>query len=525
MLNSTSDAKPGRRSIGWSNRILLAAIAGILFLTLHPFQFSLHAHAPLNSSPFFLGSGTKRYGTFASSLNVILFMPFGFGFCYKLYERNWSLIRCIVFTALTGAVFSYLIELVQIYTPMRDSGWNDVFTNTAGSVLGAFVFAGIGKFILRHLSEEEENLESWLSAGRTWLFMVVYLAVCFVISVPLQRETSLKNWEMNSYLFVGNDGSLKSPWEGRVLRFQVWDRAIPDHVAQEITSREGSNSFHPSPLADYNFSLPAPVQDQQRFLPDLSRVPVVPAAKDTRYLAPDGNSWLMTQDAVKGLVSALHEANQFTVRVICEPPKAARADGAIISIAQPAGKENLTLRQEGANFVFWFRSPITTTPWDLRWSLSGVFPTAGVRDILVSYDGSNLSFFVDGRKDSRSSKLGPGVGLAQLLRRARPGEVQLYDDVFYLMVFLPVGCLLGMIARELGMRTLLGPFLVGLFIAPITLHVLLQRVSGGLFAFRGVALSSLVVAGAALWINTDRFSRRNDNLRPNGREHLSVKVN
>lgn len=103
-----------------------------------------------------------------------------------------------------------------------------------------------------------------------------------------------------------------------------------------------------------------------------------------------------------------------------------------------------------------------------------------------------------------------GVGLAQLLRRARPGELQLYDDVFYLMVFFPVGCLLGMIARQLRMRTLLGPFLVGLLVAPITLQVLLQRASGGLFSLlRDAAFSFLVAAGAALWMNTDHVSQRN----------------
>jgi VanZ like protein len=509
MLNPGNDAKPRRCSPGWSNRILFAAIAGILFLTLYPFRFSIHAHAPVNSWPFLLGRETKRFSALNVSLNVLLFIPFGFGLSSKLRQRNCSWTVSIVLATLAGAVLSYAIEFVQIYVPPRDSGWDDIFSNTTGSVLGAVVFAGIGRFVLRELSEGEENLESWLSAGRAWLLMLAYLAACVVVSIPLQRKTSLKNWEPNSYLFVGNDGSLESPWKGQVFRLQIWDHAIPDHLAQEITSRGLVNALDPSPLADYDFSRPAPIQDQQRFLPDLSRTSGVPPAKGTGYAAPDGNSWLVSQSMVNGLTSALQKTNQFTVRVVCRPPQVAGAEGAIASIAQPAGKENLTFWQKGSNLAFWFRNRITTNTWNLRWSLSEVFSAAQVCDILISYDGSNLSFFVNGRKDSCSSKLGPGLGLAQLFHRTRPSEVQIYNDIYYLVVFFPVGCLLGIGARKLAMQKLLGPLLVGFFIAPVSLQIILLHTGGRLYSFSDLVLSPLLAIGAALWVNTDRVLGRN----------------
>jgi VanZ like family len=230
MPNPASDAKALPRSSGWSNRILLAAIAGILFLTLYPFRFSVHAHAPLNSSPFLLGSGIKRPSALNVSLNVLLFFP-------------WT--ASSVATALAGAVFSYGIEFVQIYVPLRDSGWEDIFSNTTGSALGALVYAGFGRFIVRRLSQGEEQLESQISLGWKWVFLLAYFSTWIAVSIPLQRQTSLKNWEKNSYLLVRNDGSLKSPWEGKVFRLQICNHTIPDLLAQEMTSRGVADAVDP----------------------------------------------------------------------------------------------------------------------------------------------------------------------------------------------------------------------------------------------------------------------------------------
>src|ERR1700720_604060 len=111
----------------WSNRILSLAVAGILFLTLYPFRFSLHTSPSLNGSPFLLVSGGKSNGAFNAFLNISLFVPFGFGLSQKLREKGNSWAAILLLTILAGAFFSYCIELMQIYIPTRDSGWEDVF--------------------------------------------------------------------------------------------------------------------------------------------------------------------------------------------------------------------------------------------------------------------------------------------------------------------------------------------------------------------------------------------------------------
>src|SRR6202050_5744838 len=73
-----------------SNRILILATAGILFLTLYPFRFDFHIVSPTGSSALFLGRSFKPAGFLDAFLNVLLFVPFGFGLAEKLRERKIS---------------------------------------------------------------------------------------------------------------------------------------------------------------------------------------------------------------------------------------------------------------------------------------------------------------------------------------------------------------------------------------------------------------------------------------------------
>jgi glycopeptide antibiotics resistance protein len=161
---------PKIRAPCWSNRILLLSIVGVLFLTLFPFRISLHPHNLPKSSPFFLGGGFKPTSTLDFVLNVLLFVPFGFGISSKFRQRNCPWPLTFFSTALVGAVFSYLIELAQLYIPLRDSGWEDVFSNATGAMLGVVAFAAIGKVTFRTLSRGEKRVESCLTPKRLWLY-------------------------------------------------------------------------------------------------------------------------------------------------------------------------------------------------------------------------------------------------------------------------------------------------------------------------------------------------------------------
>ena len=72
-------------------------------------------------------------------LNIIGFVPFGLLLCAWLGDTHAAR-HAVLYSFLAGLLFSFLIELVQGYIPQRDSGFNDVITNSLGTLLGALLF-------------------------------------------------------------------------------------------------------------------------------------------------------------------------------------------------------------------------------------------------------------------------------------------------------------------------------------------------------------------------------------------------
>jgi glycopeptide antibiotics resistance protein len=492
-------------SSSWSNRFLIAAIVGILFLTLFPFRFDIHTKLPGNASPFFLGNGTKSTGFVDAFLNVLLFIPLGFGLAEKLRERKVSLKAsfCMVFAM--GAILSYGIEITQIYIPMRDSGWEDVFTNSAGSIVGCLLYELLGTAIIDTLSRLEMALRSWLTRRRTAVLLAVYFLFWFAISAMFQTQTRLSNWAPDSLLVVGNEATGQSPWPGRVERLQIADQAVPDAFGIDLTSGHSSQEPPFAWRADYDFSGPTPLQDSQGFLPNLSRTPPVPLTLDSNGLVLNGKSWLTSNDAVTDLVGDIRKTNRFSIHIICAAVQTHTGNGHIISISRSPGFADLTLRQEETALVFWFRCPLSAKRAFLAWYVPNVFTDTQPRDILGSYDGADLSLYINGKKSVRPYRLGPGTALARLVHTVRPAELEGYNDIYIALVFFPAGIILGLAkprARP-SSGTIHLAIPLGSLLPVFLLEFVLVQVSGRPISTWNLLLSfSLLVAGY-LWIRSD----------------------
>jgi glycopeptide antibiotics resistance protein len=491
---------------GWSNRILIAAFAGILFLTLFPFRFVLATKLPSNSSPFLLGHGPKIAGQLDVFLNILLFVPFGFGLSEKLREKRKSWGHTFALALLAGALFSYTIEFLQIYIPSRDSGWEDVFTNSAGAVAGFFLFERWGRQAVRGLSECDLLLTKLLTLPRTTVIILLYFAVWFASSAPLQQRSLPSNWDPGAFLVVGNNSRAEYPWQGQLFRVQFWDRALPDPVGQELTSGTSVAAGRHGLVGDFDFSGPSALQDRQGLLPDLEWTPRSPFSPNVGALVLDGSHWLVSKQPVPAFVQVVEQSNQFAVRVVCILGEVGDGDKRIVSISNSSGITNLTLRQEGANLVFWFRNPLSVKRSLLAWYTPKVFDAITRHDILFSYDGSNLSLFIDGKKDPRAYQLGPGTALAQLLVTVTPGELDGYRYIYCALVFLPAGMLMGFAARNwraspVATTTFLT---MGVCVPPAILEGILVRVSGRAISFTDFLLCFLLSMAGIVWINTDR---------------------
>lgn len=493
---------------GWANRILTAAVIGTLFLTLYPFRFAIPMRWLHGASPWLLAGSLKIGGPLDAFLNILLFVPFGFGLAEKLFERGMSRKAVFFATWVAGGLFSYAIEVVQFYIPSRDSGWEDVFTNSIGAAVGFGFFERLARPVLRLLSRGEGALAKALAFGRAPWFIFLYFGLWLAISIPLQKDTRLSNWDPDCQLLVGNEasGRFGTPWKGEVFRLQFWNRAVPDEIARNLTAGDSSEAEPLEPLADFVFSGPLPLEDRKKFLPALSWMPAPPARQTPNPLLLDGKTWLTSKLTVPDLVKKIQGTNQFAVRVRCSLAELSGVDSRIVSISRTPGISDLTLRAENGELVFWFRNPLSVKRSLLAWYIPNIFVPNQTRDILFSYDGSSLSAFIDGKKESRVYRLGPGTRMAEVVRRVKSSELDGYDDIYYAIVFLPGGILLGIACRRWAERPFVAAslFLLITCLAPVLLEYILVSVSGRAVSRANVLLSLLLIVAGALWINADR---------------------
>lgn len=107
-----------------------------------PTRFSV-PYKPILQSPLANFENTRRYYQDVF-VNILGFIPYGFLLFLCLVNTRLSRFA-VLYSFLSGAVFSFLIELAQGYIPQRDSGFNDVITNGLGALLGAL----LGAFLAR----------------------------------------------------------------------------------------------------------------------------------------------------------------------------------------------------------------------------------------------------------------------------------------------------------------------------------------------------------------------------------------
>ena len=416
MTDSRAAVRRDAHAPSWSNRILFPAAVGILFLTLYPFEFSLVRHG----LPFLLNGWGKGSGTLDVFLNVLLFIPFGFGLAESLRERGRSRAAVVGIALVAGALFSYTVELLQFFIAVRDSGWGDVITNSTGSALGSLVYEFGGATILSFASHIESALVTWLNWRRVIVSLLVYVGVWLAVSIHFQREVRITDWGPHSMLLIGSSAVEEpdSAWNGRVFEVEFWNHALPETAAKAITA--GGPPTGPPPLASYNLSGDPPFQDLRRVLPGLAW------ARDPSASAPPvaEGSWLISRAPISSLVNQVARTNRFSLHVLCQASPAVARNRRIVVIAQPLGPMNLELDQKGTQLGFWFRNALSAKRPRLAWGVPNVFAPGQARNFLISYDGSRLTLYLDGRKEGRAYELGPGAGLAcpsarDKIRRAR----------------------------------------------------------------------------------------------------------
>ena len=510
-INTTQDPPLRLACVRWSNRILILSLVGIAYLTLFPFEIRMASPHAFHDSPLLLGDSAKTLRHTDFFLNVLLFVPFGFGLSAQLSKRGSSRVVSFLSALAGGACVSYAVELLQLYIPGRDSGWEDVVSNTLGSIAGFFLLEYFGGVILKEASRFADSFEGWMSTRRMALLLAIYFTCCFGISALLQRQSRLSNWNPQASLAVGNDAAGQNPWRGQVFLLQIWNRALPEQAIQGITKQDPEKDPTAGLLGSYGFKGAPPYRDQTNSLPDLGWAPAAPGLKDDPVFELDAKSWLRSKIPVENLTREIKKTSQFTVHVVCRPAATLDATGRIVSFSVSAEDANFHLRQEGTSLVVWIRNPMSETRSMLAWRVRDVFEPGKARDIVAIYDGADAFVYLDGIRVSRIYRLSPGAGIMRRILSIRTADLNGAVVVYETLVFLPAGLLIGLEAGKPAASRFSTVWMLtlGLLLPAALLELLLVEVSGRGVWPGNIALSIAVGLAGVLLMNADGRHLRN----------------
>jgi VanZ family protein len=508
-LNSDRASRPPQRK--WLNRILAASLFGVFFFTLFPYWIDINVKSPGTSHPFFLGSPPQFGGVLHTLLNTLLFVPFGFALSGFARARGTSRLKSLGLALVAGAFLSYAIELVQIYIPARDSAWDDVFSNTLGSFLGMALGFVMGDFILHKLVAWETQVESWLIFPRITAVSILYFGIWLAVSIPLQRQSRLNNWDPDSFLTIGNDARGESPWEGQAFRIRLWNRALrPEEVSELGSPADPHSSLNSGLLGAYDFSHSPPILDETSSLPplvlELAELRAPAAHQSHRGRA---KPLLVSESPVTKLSRAVQATNQFTVLFEGVPRFGEESEGTIVEASTRKGVIDFRLIQSGVDLAVEIRSALASRKSYLVWRVPRAFAPKEKFSIVFAYDGALGSLFLNGVRAQESYYLSPGAGLVRMLVRIKSAELAAYSVLYHSLVFLPMGILFGFAIRKYSTRKGLVSLVVltGIILSSALLEGLLVWISGRQPSIMLLLLSVSIAFAGLIWINLDGLAR------------------
>lgn len=412
---------------------LLVWASWVAFITLFPFDFTASDGRGFVEHPL-----TGRVDDLA--LNLLLFLPLGALLHSEGRRRSLGLRHILLLSVGTGAVLSASVEYLQLFLPNRFPSLVDVGSNTAG----AFIGVSLHRRWAVSLASSVFRLRNSASGVYVLSVMAVLTVVALGGSAALQARTQLTDWDVSYPLTVGNERTGNRPWRGRVYTIELTNAATPLGSLQRFA--EGRPTVIPGTrIAAYDLSGAAPYSDKTGQLPNLmwmdnSRVHWADAAGTSK------NTWLRTESAVGTIAHRVRESNAFSLRVKCATDDV-RQDGParIVSNESDSERGNLMLGQGQRHLSIRVRTPhtgdIPISPGP-DFVVPDVFSDAGLRDILVTYDGASVRAAVANVGRVHHFELSPG---SSLVAAATDGvflsELQRYKIVYIAGLFLIPGVL------------------------------------------------------------------------------------
>lgn len=507
--------------------IALAGIVLILFATTFPFsiQFPPGTIAHIVANGFETNPFRHDHAGLLEDflLNIVLFMPMGFGVAGMLRRAGRSITVVLIWTCLVGLLLTCIVEGVQLgMAETRDSSLSDIISNSMGALVGGICWMLPANKLMDWCPTLISNHTGRPDVNRLMLVLLAWCLGLIGLAGYLHDANGLGDWMQNVKLGVGNEFIDVRAWRGNVMSFSIADDAIDAQAARQLINGASPRDvmgnhlqawYVPGPAGhvgrdgeNASDQYPAEIVDQTGKQPNLKwmSTPYDLATPQVR------EHWLASAMPVHVLNSSLAFSNQLTLYATFSTTDPAQiGDQRIITLSADAFNRNLSLMQEKNDLAIRLRTgfsgengqkPVLIIP--------NVFPEGGkVVQLVFTYADGVSSAYLSDRPESYTISTHPeGVMLWQLFPRSGwnlsmdQSPMRAHLIIFNLIAFAPIGILGGAIATLLRSRYRLR-WLLGVAIIPaLLLHLTFALASWG--GVRPVAIAtSLAVTICSLLIS------------------------
>lgn len=462
-------------------QIVICSVLLILIATLFPFNFTFEDKLSLSA----IIGRFKQTTTFLSDQikNVFLFLPLGFGLMCWLQKARIGTIAKLGIVVFISFNLSLLVEILQAFLPSREPTFADIVNNSFSGFLGYLCFY-VWKFkVINNIYIYVNKKQNNFSSKQLTALFAIYIAIAFLLPIPWQSITKLSNWDLNTPLLLGNELTGDRPWQGFISEVYIADRAISKEEVAKVLTQNGLNSIGQNLIAHYQLNGINNYSDRTGNLPNLTWQGQPASNRDKRGVFLSEHHWLQTADSAQLINRRIREADSFTIGATVATANVAQEGPArIVSLSNSTTARNFTLGQQDSHLVVRLRTPVNGENASYMMNyVFDVFTDTKPHQIVITYANSVLEVYVDKLQNSHY------FNFLEII--PKPDKI-----LFYGIMFIPLGILLGIITTLSQNRFVFYPFVYsGILLPAAIVEIILARDSNRTIDIANILLGILMI--------------------------------
>ncbi len=444
-LSSKITPRPSTR---WLLTLLLLGISFIFYTTLFPFDFFLKSPPTFRAIIQIFDLDFLDLNAFEDApRNIILFIPVGFAFAGILLKHGVSNKLTLLLAPLFGLLLSGSVELLQMYSTSRFPTLGDILANTLGTILGYAIYLMWGNNIYGKWSTFLNWLQQKLSFRRLLITYLVFVGIILIVSLVIQKQANLSNWQTNFPLILGNEYSEGQPWKGLITNLYLADKVVDEaEIEALLAGKQTKPLLTNSLVAYYDFTT-----NGAGNFPSLTWQGTPVFGREAGGALFSERQWLLSEGNVYQISNALRNSSAFTLGLVVAAGDLEQYGPArLFSISNGIDQRNLTVGQEGSDLILRLRTPFNDQNGrHPEFIIPDIFTDTDLHHIIITYDGTTLQLIVDQPDNLYMLELIPAVVLFSLLppapleqMRINRGNMLVFHLLYNALILVPLAGLL-----------------------------------------------------------------------------------